>query len=152
MYHIPKVASRSSSLCHFPRRTTAQQIKMATLRTTAQSSMAPEHVPAPWTLRGDMYWLIIRLSSLPPDIYHPLDAAQHSATSNNFQGSYGMIQVIRYSESPVGPYDELMIIPGEFNVPGGDQKGKSKVRVSRIYVNQKETCYNGTFCLITILR
>lgn len=117
---------------------------MASSRVTAKTSTPPDDVPAPWKLRGDMYWAMLRLSGpLAQNIYHPLDGAHYSLPSSSFKGGFGMIQVIRYTESPVGPYDELMIIPGEFEVPGGEQKGKSKVRVSRIYVNQKETCYNG---------
>lgn len=118
---------------------------MASLRAAAKTIPPPEHAPAPWTLKGDMYWLFLRLSSpLPANVYHPLDMAQHTSPSSSFQGGFGTIQIIRYSESPVGPYDELMLIPGEYEVPGGEHKGKSKVRVSRIYVNQRETCFNGT--------
>ena len=25
-----------------------------------------------------------------------------------------MVQIIRHTESPVGPYDELVLVPGEF--------------------------------------
>ena len=52
-----------------------------------------------------------------------------------------MIQIVRYSETPVGPYDELLIIPGDFKASQNDEK---RMRITRIYVNQSETCYNGT--------
>lgn len=51
-----------------------------------------------------------------------------------------MLQLIRYSETPVGPYDEMVLLPGDFGVPGG--KGQN-MRITRIYVSQKDTCYNG---------
>lgn len=125
----------------------SRNVPMAALRVATSMSRVPDHVPAPWRLKADMYWLVLRLSNpLPPETYHPLDTAQYSSPASSFKGGFGMIQVIRYSESPVGPYDELMIIPGEYEVPGGEQKGRSKVRVSRIYVSQMETCFNGSSC------
>jgi hypothetical protein len=42
-----------------------------------------------------------------------------------------------------GPYDELMLVPGAFDVPG---KNKKRLRMTRIYVSQKDTMYNGTYC------
>ena len=56
-----------------------------------------------------------------------------------------MIQIVRYTDTPVGPYDELVLIPGNFLAPGGKDKGKARMRISRIYVSQTKTCYNGTF-------
>jgi len=55
-----------------------------------------------------------------------------------------MIMIVRYSDTPVGSYDELVVIPGNFKVPGGDLQGKERMRISRIYVSQRETTYNGT--------
>lgn len=39
-----------------------------------------------------------------------------------------------------GSYDELLVIPGFFDLPGSTHK---HARVTRIYVSQKDTCYNG---------
>lgn len=39
-----------------------------------------------------------------------------------------------------GSYDELVLIPGFFDLPGSTKKYS---RITRIYVSQKETCYNG---------
>lgn len=54
-----------------------------------------------------------------------------------------MVQVIRYSETPVGPYDEMLMIPGKFEYP--DEKGgtRANLRITRIYVSQEKTCWNG---------
>jgi len=62
-----------------------------------------------------------------------------------------MVQVIRYTESPAGPYDELLIVPGKFEYEVEKQKKdgkiksetKSDLRLTRIYVSQKHTCFNG---------
>lgn len=64
------------------------------------------------------------------------------------------VQIVRYSESPVGPYDELVIMPGDFEVPvlngggsgegsGGKKKVKKNSRITGIWVSQKDTCWNG---------
>jgi hypothetical protein len=47
-----------------------------------------------------------------------------------------------------GPYDELMLIPGTYTVPSPSattpfQIPKKALRVSRIYVSQRTTTYNG---------
>ena len=57
-----------------------------------------------------------------------------------------MVQLIRYSDSPVGPYDELLVTPGKFEYEveeGGKRIKKRNTRITRIYVSQKATCYNG---------
>lgn len=58
-----------------------------------------------------------------------------------------MIQIIRYRESPVGPYDELAILPGTFEWsregPDGQRTTSRNLKISRMYVSQKHTCYNG---------
>lgn len=95
-------------------------------------------------MHNESYWLLLRLRKpLPVDIYDPLEAAHPACSADSFTGGLGMIQVVRYSETPVGPYDELLLIPGNFSVPSGSQKSKKRLRVSRIYVSQKETTWNG---------
>lgn len=58
-----------------------------------------------------------------------------------------MIQIIRYRDSPVGPYDELLVVPGSFDWSRDGPDGRREVgrnpRITRIYVSQKHTCYNG---------
>ena len=65
-----------------------------------------------------------------------------------------MVQIVRYTETPVGAYDELVIIPGDFEVPvlsggsggegeGGKKKVKKNTRITGIWVSQKDTCWNG---------
>ena len=104
--------------------------------------------PAPWTCKCTAYVLVFFASSsqgLPQDIaYDPIEAGVESFSGADqagaFKGGTGMIQIVRYTETPAGPYDEIVIIPGEFNTPGRKERG---LRITRIYVSQKETCFNG---------
>lgn len=50
--------------------------------------------------------------------------------------------VLRYTESPVGPYDELLIIPGAFDSPPFSDD-KENPRVTRIYVSTLASVING---------
>ncbi|TVY84801.1 hypothetical protein LSUE1_G000828 [Lachnellula suecica] len=112
-----------------------------------------KHVPAPWKLKGTIYSFMMYISakdaaSLSSDksfLYAPLEAASSFANCQPV-GGLGMVQVLRYSESPVGPYDELLIVPGNFErQPDGKVTGKKprNLMVSRIYVSHERTCWNG---------
>jgi hypothetical protein len=115
------------------------------------STGAPEsikQVPPPWTLRGTVYTLTMTpLDKLPVKAYSPLERQSANTTAGTYKGILGTIQIIRYKDSPVGPYDELLIIPGFFQYPytnaARSVEKKSNIRVSRIYVSQKYTCWNG---------
>ncbi|KAI8635450.1 hypothetical protein F5Y19DRAFT_407830 [Xylariaceae sp. FL1651] len=90
-----------------------------------------------------------KAGKLPGHTYSPLerDSVYASpAASGEHQGGISQFQVIRYTESPVGPYDELIVCPGYFKYEkeeGGRRKTKKNARISRIYVSQKYTCWNG---------
>lgn len=60
--------------------------------------------------------------------------------------SLGLLGAV-VSNGPVGPYDELMLIPGNFTVPqpadGPPKIPKKALRIARIYVSQRTTTYNG---------
>lgn len=112
-------------------------------------------VPPPWTLTGDIYALVYWISGsqakkFPYDIaYSPLELESQYAdpTVSRPIGGMAMIQIIRYHESPVGPYDELAIVPGKFEwikqgIDGECERGND-YKISRIYVSQKNTCFNG---------
>ncbi|KAK2054360.1 hypothetical protein LY76DRAFT_686692 [Colletotrichum caudatum] len=114
------------------------------------SSAPIEPAPAPWTLKGTVYALtfVPPSTDLPTKAFAPLERQFASATEGEFLGVLGMIQLIRYTESPVGPYDELLIVPGFFKYNHTEAASRTvqerkNVRVSRIYVSQKYTCWNG---------
>jgi len=105
--------------------------------------------PPPWVTRCDIYWLLFRTraGSLPADAYSPLEAASppfsDASQAGAFKGGLGLVIIIRYSETPVGSYNEMIYMPGSFEVPR--QGAKNAARVTRIYVDQKDTTYNGEF-------
>ncbi|KAK3935832.1 hypothetical protein QBC46DRAFT_396587 [Diplogelasinospora grovesii] len=111
--------------------------------------------PPPWKCKATAYMIPFWTSSrtaanLPTKAYHPLEAASTFASPDYGTpvGGLSMIQILRYTESPVGPYDELLIVPGTFVYPFGNDadgtKGTKKgLKLTRIYVSQKHTCYNG---------
>jgi len=122
-----------------------------TLAQWNNNSPAPiEPAPAPWTLKGTVYAItfVPPSTDLPIKAFPPLERQFASATEGEYLGGLGMIQIIRYTESPVGPYDELLIVPGFFkynytDAASGISQERTNVRVSRIYVSQKYTCWNG---------
>ncbi|KAF2214709.1 hypothetical protein CERZMDRAFT_36547 [Cercospora zeae-maydis SCOH1-5] len=120
---------------------------------TNESPDPIEHVPAPWTLKGDIYgsFLLPTLgiplfgansASLPKKAFPPLERKHPESIAGEYTGRLGMFQVLRYTETPVGPYDELLIIPGFFSFENNGKR-EEMTRVSRIYVSQKYTAWNG---------
>lgn len=108
-------------------------------------------VPGPWRLKGTVYIVSYwgKAGNLPDFAYSPLEAASSYANpklSGQHRGGISQFQIIRYTESPVGPYDELIICPGSFDYKvdeEGKLKTKKNLRITRIYVSQKYTCWNG---------
>ncbi|OLN86687.1 hypothetical protein CCHL11_03876 [Colletotrichum chlorophyti] len=113
------------------------------------------HVPPPWVLKGTSYIFMFWISSaearsLPKGIaFSPLEAQSpyvSSAPSGSPKGGLATIQVHRYTSSPVGPYDEFILSTGmhTYSVEeNGRRKEKSNMRITRIYVSQKTSCWNG---------
>jgi len=113
------------------------------------------HVPAPWKLKGTVYlfpfwtnkadFATAKSAGLA---FSPLEGNSDYALpeGNEYLGGLGMVQIIRYTESPVGPYDELIILPGFWKhvvEENGERVKKKNNRITRIYVSQKYTCWNG---------
>lgn len=114
--------------------------------------------PAPWTLKGTLYIFMMyttakgvaALSANPDFVYPPLEA-KSSFSDGELKGGLSMVQLIRYSDTPVGPYDELVLIPGyfEYNMETKDKDGNSKhekrrnLRCTKVFVSQEKTCWNG---------
>ena len=65
--------------------------------------------PAPWTCKCEAYWMMFNGSkTLPDNVFAPLEAQStsfsHSQEAGKFRGGLGMIQIVRYSNTPVGQY------------------------------------------------
>ncbi|KAK8049643.1 hypothetical protein PG994_011373 [Apiospora phragmitis] len=108
-------------------------------------------VPAPWRLKGTIYMVSFwaQAGKLPDFAYSPLEARSdfsNPVRSGEHLGGLSQFQIIRYTETPVGPYDELIVCPGFFKYQteeNGQIKTKKNARITRIYVSQKYTCWNG---------
>ncbi|KAI9783153.1 MAG: hypothetical protein M1835_003880 [Candelina submexicana] len=101
--------------------------------------------PPPWKCKCEAYWLIFYASGpLLEDQYAPLEATSPAWTdpqkSGHFRGGLGMIQVVRYLETPVGASKVIYRISNVMNAWADTNWGGGR---RRIYVSQKETCYNG---------
>ncbi|CCT71185.1 uncharacterized protein FFUJ_08765 [Fusarium fujikuroi IMI 58289] len=118
--------------------------------------MADSHIPSvppPWTLKGEIYAFLFWTSpsqakeGLPSIAYSPLEGQSSFAKDQKALGGLSMLQLIRYTDSPVGPYDELILAPGTFGYEKEDENGRKVkgkgVKITRIYVSHKHTCYNG---------
>jgi hypothetical protein len=129
----------------------------ATTKTLPTGAIEP--VPAPWKLKGTIYVFFFWTGKDAVEqnrdfMYSPLEAGSAYAAPEGSQplGGASTVQIIRYTESPVGPYDELILVPGfhEYTVDADGKKGqeprrikKRNARITRIYVSQKYTCWNG---------
>jgi hypothetical protein len=89
---------------------------------------------APWRLKGQGIIIVYRFSA---------DWVSEHAHLQDFQkgqfcGGWGYVMLVDYQSSPVGPYRELLIIPGKFD-PHRRQS------ISRIYVDSQASTQNGRY-------
>ncbi|MCB0550022.1 MAG: acetoacetate decarboxylase family protein [Phaeodactylibacter sp.] len=95
-----------------------------------QNHASPYAFPAPWSLRGEGAMLFYRL----PEAF----AREHGGIPENlassFQGIVSCVMLVDYRNSPVGPYRELLFIPGLF----GTERGR-RFSITRIFVDSQES-------------
>ncbi len=89
-------------------------------------------VPAPWTLRGEGIILLFRFKKSWVDQAANLP----KYLQQKFRGGFGYVMLVDYQESPVGPYKELLFIPGKF----GEEKLQS---ITTIFVDSEASTLNG---------
>jgi len=70
----------------------------------------PSQVPAPWSLRGRGYVFAYRF----PEAFARAQAPE--ALEAAYRGGPGAVMLVDYTESPVGPYRELLFLAGRFTV------------------------------------
>jgi Acetoacetate decarboxylase (ADC) len=90
--------------------------------------------PAPWTLTGNGIILLYRFSRKWIEENGFLADYQQ----DSFKGIVGSVMLVDYHTSPVGPYRELLFIPGYFKMGG-----KNTFSISKIYVSSQESVWNG---------
>lgn len=91
-------------------------------------------IPAPWQLEGEGYILLYKFNR--SDI--SAMAFMGDALKARFAGGLGALMLIDYKKSDVGPYSELLFIPGRFKT------GKWKRHnIPKIYVSTQASVVNG---------
>lgn len=90
--------------------------------------------PAPWTLTGDIAYLFVHGSRTAQESFNE----DPDPSRSPFRGGLGGIMLVRYTNSPVGPYDELLLVPGRYQF--GDT---TYYRISQIYVSSLDSVING---------
>lgn len=123
------------------------------------SSSAPPsgvtRAPPPWSPRVKHYIFFASvkpgssqdpvLQGLPPGSYNPSEIFHPSALalvngSPQWKGGLTGVILAHYDESPVGPYDELIVAFRGFSNPY--QKG-TDWRITSIYVSSRQSIWNG---------
>lgn len=108
--------------------------------------------PAPWTLQGEGYIFLLRSPfsrapvPIPSGSYHKLEAGSSANQGANFHGGTGVVMLVRYTSSDVGPYDELLYVPGLFSqttTPSEDSAEKYHLSITHIYVSTVASVQNG---------
>lgn len=99
-----------------------------------EASLSYKISPAPWQLKGEGYLCLYRFS-------HDFLITE-GAIAEQLQPflwmNIGMVMLVNYQESPVGPYGELLFLPGMFHY-----KGKYYWHISKIYVSSIDSVING---------
>lgn len=90
--------------------------------------------PAPWQLQGQGYILALRL---PADLLDNGSFLDPSAAVQR-RGRMAYVMFVDYATSDVGPYHELLFIPG--SLPFSDGRHPS---ISKIYVSSQASVVNG---------
>lgn len=115
-----------------------------------------KQAPAPWHCSAQIYAMYFVAKAeggsakkdLEAVAYSPLERASYfaSAEAGTLVGGLASLMLVRYADTPVGPYDELIICPGSY-LYQAEEKGalveRKNLRISRIYVSQRDSAYNG---------
>ncbi len=83
----------------------------------------------PWNLRGKAYILIYKISK---------KKIESQIKDLEFKGGWGAIMMIRYFESNVGNYDEILWTPGKFSY-----NHIVAHSIQKIYVSSYDSLYGG---------
>lgn len=94
----------------------------------------PRIAPAPWALTGSGYIVLLRLPprSLRSEPCTPADL------SDRLLPGLSLMMFVDYRTSPVGPYRELLFIPGRFRVDGS-----KRWSITRIVVDSRASVVSG---------
>lgn len=90
--------------------------------------------PAPWHLKGEGYLMLYHFSNE----FLMKEGCIAEGLKPFLWMNIGMVMLVNYQTSPVGPYGELLFIPGMFHF-----KGKYYWHISKIYVSSLDSVMNG---------
>lgn len=90
--------------------------------------------PAPWTLTGNGYIFLYRL----PKKFIRKNGFMADYQYISYKGLVSSIMLVDYHTTPVGPYRELLFIPGLFKMVD-----KYTFSISKIYVSDQNSVWNG---------
>jgi hypothetical protein len=97
-------------------------------------SVGSSAYPPPWALRGRGYIFLYRFDRA----FIAENGQVPAGLMSEFRGGFGSVMLIDYTTSPVGPYRELLFIPGRF------QFGRRRYyHITRIYVSTMVSVENG---------
>jgi hypothetical protein len=112
-------------------------------------------IPPPWVFKAKLYLFTAPPKpvdpedplpqSLLPGFYNPEETIHPSALtpvkgSPQWRGGMSNVVIVRYEDSPIGPYDELIASSDGFVNPF--EKGTS-ARITNIYVNSRKSIWFG---------
>ena len=91
-----------------------------------------KQAPAPWKLQGEGIILVYKFSKKWVETHGNLP--EH--LKGKYRGGLGYLMLVNYHTSPVGPYMELLFIPGKF-------APYTKQVITKIYVSTEVSTQNG---------
>ncbi len=98
------------------------------------SNRAPQIVEAPWQLKGTGYMFLYNFPKNRASKANFMPVEQ----SGEFQGGLGTLMLVDYESSDVGPYRELLLIPGKFS-----WLKYRNYAISRIWVSSESSVVSG---------
>jgi len=105
-------------------------------QTLSTASLSPPSIiaPAPWELTGNGYILLYRF----PKEFIKKSGFLAGYQDISYKGLLGSMMLVDYHTTPVGPYRELLFIPGLF-----EMMDKYTFSISKIYVSDENSVWNG---------
>ena len=139
----------------YPHFTLNLELIMVPLPRNDSLESPPAVIPPPWVFKTKLYLFTTPLKpvdredpllqGLLPGFYNPEETIHPSALapvkgSPQWRGGMSNVIIVRYEDSPIGPYDELIATSDGFANPF--EKGTS-ARITNIYVNSRKSIWHG---------
>lgn len=100
--------------------------------------------PPPWSFKGHG-WTFVLAPLFPSSPASILPFADHPGTTGRLIGKRGTLSLYRYTDSPIGPYDEISYSPGSYQYMEINHRHPSDAqRVTKSYVSCAE---NGVLAI-----